>query len=118
MDSCRATNRQGARCANRPMKAQAVCRIHGGASPQALAKAEERMRALVHPSISRLGDLVDEGEFSAIRYVLDWAGFKAADKVEGDQQITITVKREEPVPLVLERTIEHRLTNGHNGTHD
>jgi len=103
------------------MHGQSVCRMHGGSSPQALAKAEERMRALVHPSISQLAELIDDGEFSAIRYVLDWAGFKAADKVEGEQQITITVKREEAPPLILERTTYRALNgdaNGHNGTHD
>jgi len=88
--------------------------MHGGKSPQALAKAEERMRALVHPAISSLARQIDADEFSAVRYVLDWAGYKAAERIEGDQQITIQVLREEQ-PITLEHTYRAiSNSNGHN----
>jgi hypothetical protein len=61
------------------MYGQTVCRMHGGQSPQALANAEERMRALVHPAIASLARQIDKDEFAATRYVLDWAGFRPAD---------------------------------------
>src|SRR5262245_33480886 len=118
MDTCKAHNRRGERCRNYPARAQLVCHMHGAKEPHAIANAETRMRQLIHPAVSSLARQIEADEFQAVRYVLDWAGFKAAEKIEGDQQITITVKREEPAPLVLDRTIEHRLSNGHNGTHD
>jgi hypothetical protein len=69
------------------MHGQAVCYLHGGRAPQALKKAEERMRDIVHPAISRLAALVEHAEsdavsLNAVRYVLDWAGFKAAERQE------------------------------------
>jgi hypothetical protein len=43
---CRATNRAGEPCGNWALTGQDVCRMHGGKSPQALAKAAERLSAL------------------------------------------------------------------------
>ena len=87
MVKCHATNRDGATCGHWAMHGQAVCHIHGGKSPQALKKADERMRDLVYPAISSLSRLVDKADsdttkLSAIRYVLDWAGFKAVERQE------------------------------------
>jgi len=62
------------------MLGQSVCFIHGGKSPQALRKAEERMRDLVHPAISALEREINKDEFAAVKYVLDWAGFKPTDQ--------------------------------------
>ena len=42
-DRCRAKRRDGKPCGNRPMAGQSVCRMHGGSSPQARAKAAERL---------------------------------------------------------------------------
>jgi hypothetical protein len=39
---CHAHNRNGERCGRWACPWMAVCRIHGGASPQAIAKADER----------------------------------------------------------------------------
>ncbi len=40
---CIGHKRSGAPCGQKRMNGQLVCRMHGGSSPQALAKAEERM---------------------------------------------------------------------------
>lgn len=50
------------------------------------------MRDLVHPAISALARQINAGEFPATRYVLDWAGFKAAEKLEGSGEVTIRVE--------------------------
>jgi hypothetical protein len=104
----------GRPCRNYAMYGQSVCRLHGGKSPQALAKAEERLRNMVHPSLSRLAQLIQEADsdavsLNAIRYVLDYAGFKPAVTIQGEQQITIRVI-DEAQPIVIEQ--QHGLSNG------
>ena len=42
---CSGHNRQGNPCGNDPKPGQRVCRMHGGNSPQALAKAERTLEA-------------------------------------------------------------------------
>jgi len=66
--------------------------MHGGKSPQALAKAEDRMKSLVHPAITALKDMVDERDFAAVRYVLDYAGFKATEKVQSEGRQVIEIE--------------------------
>ena len=56
-----------------------VCRYHGGAAPQVKLKAEERLKLLIDPAISRLAQLVDQTEFpsvaiAAVKDVLDRNG--------------------------------------------
>ncbi len=92
------------------MHGQIVCKMHGGMAPLALAKAEERMRALVHPSVARLTELIhhadnDAVSLSAVRYVLDWAGFKPAVQAQIDQHITVHWVDEDQ-PIVIERVYE------------
>jgi hypothetical protein len=98
----------GGRCYAYAITGGSVCRYHGGAAPQVLAKAEERMRALVHPAIASLQRQIDANEFQAARYVLDWAGFKAADKLEGQSDIVVRVVHEDQPLLTL---------NGHVDDH-
>lgn len=43
VETCTATARSGNRCQKRPEPGQRVCRMHGGASPAAQAKAAERL---------------------------------------------------------------------------
>jgi hypothetical protein len=86
--------------------------MHGGKAPQALAAAEERMRALVHPALAALAELIEQRDLGAVRYALDYAGFKAAVQAQVDQQITIQVLREDQ-PIVLDNTYR-ALTNGHS----
>jgi len=67
--------------------------MHGARAPQVKRKAEERMRDLVHPAISSLQRLVEKDEFSATKYVLDWAGFRPADAstVASEHAVEVTV---------------------------
>ncbi len=89
------------------MHGQHVCHMHGGKSPQALAKAEDRLRSLVHPAISRLAQLIDSAEsdavkLAAVRDVLDRTGYKPQEKVQAEHDITITVVRKSAAaPLAL-----------------
>lgn len=94
----------GERCKRAAIPHGTVCVIHGGKAPWALAKAEERMRSLIHPAISSLKNQIDKGEFPATKYVLDWAGFKAIEKVQADgevvHEVTITFDRPPTFPLL------------------
>ena len=96
---CTAHNRTGSRCYVHAIEGGTVCRYHGGAAPQVQAKAEDRMRALVHPAITALEDLIEGRDLGAVKYTLDWAGFKAIDKLESDGKLVIEV---EYVPTVVE----------------
>jgi len=89
--------------------------MHGGKAPQALRKAEERMRDLVHPAITGLAELIahadqDSVRLSAIRDLLDRTGYKAKIEVEADQRITIEVVRKSAGPA-----LDHGYTNGRAG---
>jgi len=72
------------------MDGQNVCYIHGGKSPQALKKAEERMRDLVHPALSSLQRQIDKDEFAPVKYVLDWAGFRE-QTTGSDNTVNVTI---------------------------
>lgn len=87
------------------MHGQTVCKMHGGKSPQALANAEERMRSLVHPAITSLARQVNNGDFQATRYVLDWAGFKPTEKIQQEGTVKVEI---ELVPHATPRILEHR----------
>jgi hypothetical protein len=69
-----------------------VCTSHGAAAPQVKLAAEERIRALVDPALTRLANLIDHADndsvrLAAVRDVLDRAGYAAK------QQIEITIRR-------------------------
>jgi hypothetical protein len=74
------------------MLGQKVCRMHGGQSPQALTKAEDRMRALVHPAVTALANLIADNDLAAAKYVLDYAGYKATEKVQSDGRTVIEIE--------------------------
>jgi hypothetical protein len=94
---CTATNRQGRRCGKSPILGGTVCRMHGGAAPQVQAAAEERLRALVHPAITRLAQLVDQTEFpsvaiAAVKDVLDRVQGKAGESIAIAHSGTVTLE--------------------------
>jgi hypothetical protein len=93
------------------MHGQTVCKMHGGKSPQALAKAEQRMRELIHPAIASLERQIKANEFPAARYVLDWAGFKATEKIESDAEVVVRVVHEDQPLLTLD--VPYAPRNGH-----
>ncbi len=55
----------------------------------------EAFSALEGPAISALGELVEEKNFQAVKYVLDGTGHKPADKIEQVNETTIVVSIEE-----------------------
>lgn len=62
-----------------------VCIMHGGSAPQVKMAAEERLKALADPAITRLEYLIDHGDSDAVRLgavkdALDRAGFKPVDR--------------------------------------
>ena len=84
------------------MKGQTVCMVHGGRSPQAMAKAraamelaDMRLRGLTVPAVDALERLLmadsDVIVLGAAKDVLARGGLKAADRVE--VAAAITVKR-------------------------
>lgn len=98
----------GGQCRRWAMHGQTVCHMHGGKSPQALRKADERMRELVHPAIAALERLIAANEFQAARYVLDWAGFRPSDNADdsdtGPVHVTVIFDRadqDQSPPLAL-----------------
>lgn len=96
---CTATNRQGKRCGKEPIKGGTVCRMHGGAAPQVIAAAEERLKALVDPAITRLAELIAQKEFpsvaiAAVKDVLDRNGQLGKAKESTDVQVKGTITLE------------------------
>lgn len=72
----------GVQCKRHAIRGGTVCRYHGGAAPQVMAKAERRLRAMVDPMISRLEELAlqtDNPKVAAecVRDALDRAGIGA-----------------------------------------
>lgn len=65
---CTATNRQGNRCGQRPIPGGTVCRMHGGAAPQVIFKAKERLAALVPKAVQVLDALLDRAEFPTVQF--------------------------------------------------
>jgi hypothetical protein len=96
------------------MHGQSVCRMHGGSSPQALRKAEERLRDLEQPAISTVAALIDHGDtdairFAAARWLLELLGHKPAVQVQTQGELVIRWI-DEPQPIIVEQ--RHVLGNG------
>lgn len=77
-----------------------VCTSHGARAAQVRIKAEERLKALVHPAITTLQALLeadsDATRLGAVKDVLDRNGFKPADRheISGPDGAPIHVKAE------------------------
>jgi hypothetical protein len=80
---CRATSRtSGQRCGKSAILGGSVCRFHGGAAPQVKAKAEQRLRIMVDPMLSKLHELAMQTDnlkvaSDCVRDALDRAGIGA-----------------------------------------
>lgn len=85
---CTAKSKQsGERCKRRPIPGGSVCKIHGGWVPQVKMAAAERLASFVDPALTALRALIDDADqdsvrLSAIKDILDRAGYKAPDKHE------------------------------------
>ena len=85
------------------MKGQAVCMVHGGKAPQALAKAERmvelaemRLRGLAPVAVATLEDLVTNATSEAVRLgaansLVDRSVGRATERIQ--VAAAITVKR-------------------------
>ena len=113
MVKCHAHTQVGTPCGHYPMHGQKVCHVHGGKSPQALAKAKDRLLALEHPAITALGVLIASGDFQAVRWLLEVLGHKATLQVQSDTEVTVRIVHEDQPIVVLERG--YKLGDG-NGT--
>lgn len=60
VDRCGAKTRDGLTCQNRPMLGTNRCRMHGGSSPQAQAKAAERIALARDLALETLIKRIDE----------------------------------------------------------
>lgn len=83
---CGKRTRGGGHCRNARMLGGPVCRMHGGKAPQVMKKADERIRDLVDPALSRLAKLVDDPAsavaLAAVKDILDRAGYGARQRIE------------------------------------
>jgi len=114
---CHAHNRSGDACGQWAMHGQNVCYLHGGRAPQAMRKAEERIRDLEQPAISQVAFEMQHGDTSAVRFaaarwVLELLGHKVVVQQQTEHEVTIRVVREKQ-PIILESTSNRALSNGH-----
>jgi hypothetical protein len=114
----RRAKHSGQACRNWAMHGQTVCRIHGGKAPQALRKAEQRIRDLEHPAISQVAFEMQHGDTSAVRFaaarwLLELLGHKAIERVQQDGRILIEVELVDRVPPVQRALREAERANGH-----
>lgn len=111
-DKCKAINRAGVQCGNRPMIGQAVCRMHGGSSPQAKAKTAERLAMARDLALETLIARVDdEGDMIDPKILLE-SIIKLTEKVEllegraTDRKESKTIRDPDEVRKDLESRID------------
>jgi hypothetical protein len=77
-----------------------ICRYHGGAAPQVLAKAAERLKTLEHPAIDVFQRVLEADEahpehrawrFAFAESVLNRTGHKQPEKLELESRQTLDV---------------------------
>lgn len=117
---CHAHTRSGAQCRHYAMHGQRVCHMHGGKTPAALAKADERLRALEHPAISALEEIINKGDpdatrLAAARYLLELLGHKPTVQVQSETEVTVRVIHEDQPIVVLEHGYKLGDSNGSAG---
>lgn len=89
---CTAHNRQGNPCGQSPVPGATVCKFHGGAAPQTLKKARERLEAAADRMAARLLGIAESENvpayvaLQAVNSVLDRVG------VTEPKEVTVTVK--------------------------
>src|SRR5262252_2921835 len=93
---CKARRSDGSPCRAPAIKGGRVCQAHGGATKHIRDAANRRLEELVMPSISKLRTLMLRGETHSVQLkaateILDRAGIIAEQKVELDNQVSITV---------------------------
>ncbi len=87
----------GEPCRAHAINGSRVCVVHGGRAPQVKMAAEERIRALVAPSLDRIQRTIADNDnpqlaLAAARDILDRAGYKATEKVQTDGRTVIEIE--------------------------
>lgn len=97
---CRAHNRQGTRCKRRPVPGALVCKLHGGAAPQVIRNARQRLLEAADPAAAALVELLKSDDenvrLRAITTLLDRAGHAPGVKVgqlEDDTAVNEEIER-------------------------
>jgi hypothetical protein len=111
-DRCGARTREGGTCHNRPMLGGARCRMHGGASPQARAKAAERLAMARDLALETLIKRIDEeGDLLDPKLLLE-STVRLTEKVEllegraTDRKESRTVRDPDQIRAELESRID------------
>ena len=104
-NQCQAHNRAGKQCGKAPEQGQRVCRLHGGAAPQSVAKARARLLAAADPAAAKLVALVSsKDEHTALRAataVLDRVGLtRDLSNGPGAVDLPVTVQAELVVEFI------------------
>ena len=97
MTICAAHRTNGDPCRLHAVTGARVCQVHGGRAPQVKAKAEDRIRDLVDPSLNRIArTIADDANpalaLQAARDILDRAGYKATEKIQSDGRTVIEIE--------------------------
>ena len=84
---CTATKKNGTKCNRYAIRGGNVCRLHGGAAPQVIRCAQERLAALVDPAIGVLQQAMKQKKdlrvrLSAAQDVLDRNNLSGKQKIE------------------------------------
>ena len=93
---CTATNRKGQRCGKPHIPGGTVCRMHGGAAPQVLKAAKERLLELQPRAIRRMGELIEQTEFPTVAFA---ASRDILDRTDGKPVEKVTVTGEDGGPV-------------------
>jgi hypothetical protein len=97
---CTAHRQDGQPCRAAAIRGARVCKVHGGMAGHVREAARLRLERLVEPSIGTLREIMLRGESHTVRLkaaesILDRAGIVAEQKIELDNQVTITVSYED-----------------------
>jgi len=97
MTICAAHRTNGDPCRLHAVTGARVCQVHGGRAPQVKAKAEDRIRDLVDPSLNRIARTIGDDAnpalaLAAARDILDRAGYKATEKIQSDGRTVIEIE--------------------------
>ena len=85
---CGARTRQGTPCQQSPLAGSTRCRMHGGAAPQVLAKAKERLALAADDAVSTLIRIMSDDRISpadrrhAATAILDRAGIGSKSELD------------------------------------
>jgi len=117
---CTAHRSDGSPCRAPVIRGARVCYKHGGAAGHVRDAARARLNQLVDPAISTVREVMLRGESHAVRLkaaesILDRAGIVAEQKVEVDNQVTVTVSYEDVALAHSIIDVQPILTNGTNG---